>query len=81
MIIVNVEIPMLGKNMDFRIDELTTVAEIKAAIAETIHQSGEARIVQNRNAYFLWDKNGRLLDVNKTGVENGLASGSSLVFA
>lgn len=81
MIIVNVEIPMLGKNMDFRIDEMTSVAEIKAAIAETIHQSGEARMVEDRSMYFLWDKSGKLLDVNMTGAENGLASGSSLVFA
>ncbi len=81
MIIVNVEIPMLGRNMDFRIDEMTTVAEIRDAIAETIHRSGEAGIVQDRSRYFLWEKNGRLLDVNRTGAENGLASGSTLIFA
>ena len=81
MIIVNVDITMLGKNMSFRIDEMSSEAEIRSAISETIHESGEARLVQDRNGYFLWDKSGRLLDVNRTGAENGLASGSSLVFA
>ena len=29
VIIVNVDIPMLGKNMDFQIDENATIAEIR----------------------------------------------------
>lgn len=80
MIIVNVEIPMLGKKMDFRVDEEMTVEEISSALAETIHASGEAR-VRDEETFFLWDKSGRLLEPGRTGRENGLASGSSLVFA
>ena len=82
VIIVNVDVPMLGKNMDFQIDENATIAEIREALLDTISQSEQIRVIGRRNEVLIWERgSARLLDINQTGYEAGLVSGSVLLLA
>lgn len=82
MIIVNIEIPMLGKSMDFQVDENAAVYELRDAILENLDRSMTARIDRQSGDFLLWQvHNGKMLDMNRSGAENGLESGSMLLLA
>lgn len=82
MIIVNVEVLMLNKNMDFQLDEDVAAYELRDAIVENIDRSMTARINRESGTFLLWHAhNGRMLNLNATGTENGLKTGSMLILA
>ena len=82
MIIVKVEVPIMGQEFDFQIDENIPVYEIQAEIADMICRRVQCGMDGEDNKLLLWDKKRSLmLNREKTAFENGLETGSELLLA
>ncbi len=82
MIIVNVEIPIMGQDYDFQIDENVPMHEVQEEIAEMICRRQQCRIDGLDYRFLLWDKKrGLMLRREGTARENGLETGSELLMA
>ena len=82
MIIVNVEIPMLGQMLDFQMNENIPLYEVQEEIVDIICRKNSCELIGEEGRILLWDaENGKLLNRNLTGFENGLLSGSQLILA
>lgn len=82
MIIINVEIPIMGKDYDFQIDENVPLYEAQEEIAEMICRRQQCRLNGQEHRLILWDKKRNLmLRREGTALENGLETGSELLMA
>ena len=82
MIIINVEIPIMGKDYDFQIDENAPLYEAQEEIAEMICRRQQCRMNGQEHRLILWDKKRNLmLRREGTALENGLETGSELLMA
>ena len=82
MIIINVEIPIMGKVYDFQIDENVPLYEAQEEIAEMICRRQQCRMNGQEHRLILWDKKRNLmLRREGTALENGLETGSELLMA
>ena len=82
MIIINVEIPIMGKVYDFQIDENVPLYEAQEEIAEMICRRQQCRLNGQEHRLILWDKKRNLmLRREGTALENGLETGSELLMA
>ena len=82
MIIVNVEIPIMGQDYDFQIDENAPMYEVQEEIAEMICRRQQCRLDGLEHRLLLWDKK-RSLMLRREGSarDNGLETGSELLMA
>lgn len=82
MIIVNVDIPIMGQDYDFQIDEDTPIYEVQEELIDMICRRQQCRVKGLEHRVLLWDKKrGLLLRRNESARENGLESGSELLMA
>ena len=82
MIIVKVEVPIMGQEFDFQIDENVPLQEVQAEIADMICRREQCRMDGEDYRLILWDKKRSvMLRREKTAFENGLETGSELLLA
>lgn len=82
MIIVKVDIPIMGQEYDFQIDENVPLYEVQEELAEMICRRQQCRLDGCDYRLLLWDKKRRiLLRREETARENGLETGSVLMMA
>ncbi len=82
MIIVNVEIPIMGQNYDFQLDENVPLFEIQEEITEMICRREQCRLDGMEHRFLLWDKKrGLILRREESARDNGLETGSELLMA
>ena len=80
MIIVDIEVPVMGKQYDVQIDEYVPLDEVKAEIVEIICQKEQCELKGEADRLLLWDAHtGRKMDLGKSARENGLLTGSRLL--
>lgn len=80
MIIVEIEVPMLGKCYDFQMDENVKLYEIKEEITEFICQKEQCIFEGEKERLFLWNmQKGMLAEEGYTPWEEGLVTGSRLM--
>lgn len=80
MIIVDIEVPVMGKRYDFQIDEHVPLYEVKEEISEMICQKEQCPLSGNKDRILLWNaQNGRKLELERTAQENGLLTGSRIL--
>lgn len=82
MIIVTVEIPMMEVSCDFQIDEDVPLGIVRNELADMIIRNSQCDIEGKIADLMIWDRSRNvLLDMRRTGYENGLETGSELVMA
>ena len=82
MIIVTVEVPMMGVSYDFQIDEDAPLGIVRSEIADMIIRNSQCVLNGSVGSLVMWDKKRNIiLDMRRTGYENGLETGSELVIA
>lgn len=82
MIIVEIKIPLMGKEYDFQIDENVPLCEIKEEIAEIICQKEQYTLEGDTERLLMWEaQTKRRLNLNYSALKNGLKTGSVLILA
>lgn len=82
MIIVNVEIPIMGQDYDFQIDENVPIFEVQEELAEMICRRQQCKLDGFESRLLLWDKKrGLMLRREESAFDNGLETGSELLMA
>lgn len=82
MIIVNVEIPIMGQDYDFQIDENVPIYEVQEELTEMICRRQQCRLDGFERRLLLWDKKrGLMLRREESAFDNGLETGSELLMA
>ena len=82
MIVVTVEVPIMEKSYEFQIDEDVPFHIVRDEIADMISRRNQCPVNGDISEMMLWDKRRRIqVDMNLTGFENGLETGSELVIA
>ena len=82
MIIVRVEIPIMGQEFDFQLDEDTTAYEIQKDIADMVCSRNACVLSGNSERLMMWDVlRHTLIRPELTLRENGLESGSVIMLA
>ena len=82
MIIIKVEVPMMGREYDFQIDETVPIYEVQEEITEMICRRQQCRLDGLEHRLLLWDrKRGLLLRREDSALDNGLETGSELLLA
>ena len=82
MIIVNVEIPIMGENYDFQIDENAPIYEVQEEIVEMICRRQQCGLDGLEHRLLLWDKKRSLMIRREASAkDNGLETGSELLMA
>lgn len=82
MIIVTVDVPMMEVSYDFQIDEDVPLGIVRNELADMIARNSQCGIDGRTTELMIWDKRRSvLLDMERTGYENGLETGSELVMA
>lgn len=82
MIIITVEIPAMEMSCDFQIDEDMPLWAVRNEIADMICRRNQCAMNGDVRELYCWDKQRKiLLDMNRTGIENGLETGSGMVMA
>ena len=80
MIIVEVDVPMMGKCYDFQMDENINLCEIKEEITELICQKEQCSMVEDKKCLMLWNiQRGMPVEESHTPWEEGLLTGSRLM--
>lgn len=80
MIIVDIEVPMIGKNFDFQISEETPLCRVKEEIVEMICLKEQCQIQGKEEELLMWNaQNGSLLRQELSARENALATGSRIL--
>lgn len=80
MIIVDVDVPMLGKRYDFQIDENLPLGEVKGEITEMICRKEQCMLKGDAGRLLMWNAQiGKRLMEDKTAWEMGLVTGSRLL--
>lgn len=80
MIIVDIEVPVMGKRYDFQIDECVPLCEVKEEVVEMICQKEQCRLFGEENRLLMWNaQSGKRLDQAQSAQENGLMTGSRIL--
>lgn len=79
MIIVEVEIPIMGKRYDFQIDENVPLYEVKEEIIEMICRKEQCLFEGDVERMLIWTRDGRRLSQENSAKENGLRTGSQIM--
>ena len=80
MIIVDIEVPMLGKKYDFQIDEHVRLGDVKIEIIDMICRKEQYMVKGNMERLLIWNKEtGMRLSEKYTAQEVGLVTGSCLL--
>ncbi len=80
MIMVDVYVPAMDREYDFRLNQDVEICRIIEEISEMIAGKEHSEIVGNREELMLCDRrNGRILDRNKTLSTCQIQTGSSLL--
>lgn len=80
MIIVDIDVPAIGKKYDFQIDENVALCEVKEEIVEMICRKEQCMLIGDENQLVLWNaQNGQMLRENRTAWEIGLVTGSKIL--
>lgn len=79
MIIVEIEVPIMGKRYDFQIDESVPLCEVKEEIAEMICRKEQCALQGNLQRMLIWGQDGRRLSQEDSAQENGLRTGSRIM--
>lgn len=80
MILVDVEVPIMGKQYDFQIEDTAQLSEVLEEISEMICQKEQCLLIGTKEHLLLWDaEKHRQLDLSKTCQENQLLTGSRLM--
>ena len=79
MIIVEIEVPIMGKRYDFQIDEDVPLYEVKDEVAEMICRKEQCRLQGDLRRMIIWTPDGRALRRECTARENGLRTGSRIL--
>ena len=79
MIVVEVEIPMMGKQYDFQIDENTPLFEVKKEMVEMICRKEQCPLQGELKKLLVLQQGGYELRQENSAQENGLCTGSHLV--
>lgn len=80
MIIVDVEVPMMGKRYDFQIDENVPLCEVKEEITDMICRKEQSVLAGDKNRLLIWDaQSGKRLEEARTAWEEGLVTGSRIL--
>ncbi len=78
--IVEIEVPMLGKRYDFQMEDGVPLYEIREEIADLICRKEQCGMTGNEKDLLLWNKeNGKPLRMDQTAGENGLETGSRIL--
>lgn len=82
VIIVTVDIPVMEVSYDFQIDEDVPIGVVRNELADIICRSNQCEMDGQASNLMIWDKRRNvMLDMQRTGYENGLETGSELVMA
>lgn len=80
MITVEIEIPMMGKLYDFRIDEEVPLYEVKTEVTEMICQKEQCAVQGDVERFLMWNaQNHTQLMQDQNAQENGLKTGSRIL--
>lgn len=79
MIIIEVEVPIMGKRYDFQIDENVPLSEVKEEIADMICSKEQCLLEGSLHRMLAWMQDGRQLSQERTAQENGLRTGSRII--
>lgn len=82
MIVVTVAVPIMDISYDFQIDEDVPFKIVRNELADMISRDNKCSIEGDVHELMIWDRRRNvLLDMERTGYENGLETGSELVMA
>ena len=82
MIVVTVAVPIMDISYDFQIDEDVPFKIVRNELAGMISRDNKCSIEGDVHELMIWDRRRNvLLDMERTGYENGLETGSELVMA
>lgn len=82
MIIITVKIPVMEISCDFQIDEDVPLCIVRNEIADMVCRRNQCAVRGDVDDLICWDSQRKiLLDMNRTGYENGLETGSEMVIA
>ena len=82
MIIIKVEVPIMGQEYDFQIDETVPIYEVQEEITEMICSRQQCRLDGMEHRLILWDrKRNLMLRREGSARDNGLETGSELLLA
>lgn len=80
MIIIEVEVPMMGKQYDFQIDENVPLSEVMEEAAEMICQKEQCPVQGDTRRMLMWNAQNHVqLLKEQTASENGLRTGSRIL--
>ncbi|GAA0793291.1 hypothetical protein GCM10008910_08010 [Faecalicatena orotica] len=80
MIIIEIEVPMMGKLYDFQIDENVPLSEVMDEAAEMICQKEQCPVQGDIRRMLMWNAQNRVqLAKERTAAENGLWTGSRIL--
>ena len=79
MIIVELEVPIMGKKYDFQIDENRPMYEVKSEIAELICRKEQCRVKGDEDRLMFWSPEGKKLALEQSAGENGLRTGGRII--
>lgn len=79
MIIVEIEVPIMGKRYDFQIDENVPLHEVKKEIVEMICRKEQCPLRGDINRLLIWQHGGQELRQEYSARENGLRTGSQMI--
>lgn len=79
MIIVEIEVPIMGKKYDFQIDEDAPLYEVKEEAAEMICRREQCCLKGDVKGLLLWKQGGQKLKQEHSARENGLRTGSRII--
>jgi hypothetical protein len=82
MIIIKVEVPIMGQEYNFQIDETVPIYEVQEEITEMICRRQQCRLDGMEHRLILWDrKRNLMLRREGSARDNGLETGSELLLA
>lgn len=82
MIIVNIQIPVMGKSYDFQMDENVPLCDACEEIVDMICRRNQCELRGDEKECMLWDaERGAVLPMDKTPLVSGLQTGSRLILA
>ena len=82
LIVVTVAVPIMDISYDFQIDEDVPFKIVRNELADMISRDNKCSIEGDVHELMIWDRRRNvLLDMERTGYENGLETGSELVMA
>lgn len=82
MIIIKVEVPMMGQEYDFQIDETVPIYEVQEEITEMICRRQQCHLDGLDYRLLLWDRKRNLMLRREDSAKgNGLETGCELLLA